>query len=47
MSSNLQLLQDLVAKKSVVEWFRGLFEQLFLEITDTGEKFTATHYGGN
>lgn len=45
MSQNLQYLQELVGKTAVVDWFRGLFKQVHLEITDTGEKFTIIHSG--
>jgi len=45
MSANQQHLQDLAQKKSAVEWFKGLFTQAHLEITDTGEKFTILHHG--
>lgn len=45
MSENLQHLQALAQKKSAVEWFKGLFKRVHLEITDTGEKFTILHHG--
>ena len=45
MSSNQAQLEQLTQKKSVVNWFNGLFTQLHLEITDTGEKFTILHHG--
>jgi hypothetical protein len=45
MSSNQEQLEQLKENKSVVEWFRGLFSQVHLEITDTGEKFTILHHG--
>ena len=45
MTENLQYLQELVQKPSAVEWFKGLFKQVHLEITDTGEKFTIVHNG--
>lgn len=45
MSENQQYLQELVQKKSAVDWFKGLFKQAHLEITDTGEKFTIIHHG--
>jgi hypothetical protein len=45
MSENLQHLQTLVERKSAVEWFKGLFSQAHLEVTDTGEKFTIRHHG--
>jgi hypothetical protein len=45
MSENQQQLHNLVQKKSAVEWFKGLFLQAHLEITDTGEKFTIIHHG--
>jgi len=45
MSANEQQLQDLAKKKSAIEWFKGLFTQVHLEITDTGEKFTLLHHG--
>jgi hypothetical protein len=45
MSSNQEQLEQLKENKSVVEWFRGLFSQAHLEITDTGEKFTIMHHG--
>ena len=45
MNSNQQQLEQLKENKSVVEWFKGLFSQIHLEITDTGEKFTILHHG--
>ncbi|MBE7435942.1 MAG: hypothetical protein HS100_18640 [Anaerolineales bacterium] len=45
MSSNQSLLEQLTKKKSVLDWFKGLFTQVHLEITDTGEKFTILHHG--
>lgn len=45
MSSNQTQLEQLTQKKSAVDWFNGLFTQLHLEITDTGEKFTILHHG--
>jgi hypothetical protein len=45
MSDNLRYLQELVQKKSAVDWFKGLFKQAHMEITDTGEKFTIIHRG--
>ena len=45
MSENQQLLQELVQKQSAVDWFKGLFKQANLEITDAGEKFTIVHRG--
>lgn len=45
MSSNQEYLAQLAQKSSAVEWFKGLFQQVHLEITDTGEKFTILHHG--
>lgn len=45
MSANQQQLEDLAKKKSAIEWFQGLFKEVHLEITDTGEKFTILHHG--
>jgi len=45
MSTNEQQLKDLAQKKSAMDWFKGLFTQVHLEITDTGEKFTILHHG--
>jgi hypothetical protein len=45
MSENFDQLRALAEKKSVVDWFGGLFKQAHLEITDTGEKFTLLHHG--
>ncbi len=45
MSSNQQYLEQLAQKKSAVSWFKGLFDRVHLEITDTGEKFTILHHG--
>ncbi len=45
MSTNQSLLEQLTRKKSVLDWFKGLFTQVHLEITDTGEKFTILHHG--
>lgn len=47
MSSNQQQLEQLKENKSAVEWFKGLFSQAHLEITDTGEKFTILHDGNH
>ena len=47
MSSNLLQLQELAQKSSAVEWFKGLFNQVHMEITDTGEKFTLVHHGNS
>lgn len=45
MSSNQQQLEQLKESKAAVEWFKGLFSRVHLEITDTGEKFTILHHG--
>ncbi len=45
MSSNRQQLEALAQKQSAVQWFKGLFHQVHLVITDTGEKFTIVHHG--
>ena len=45
MDENFEHLQALAQKKSAVDWFRGLFKQAHLEITDTGEKYTILHHG--
>ena len=45
MNSNYHQLEQLAQKKSVIEWFKGLFTQMHLEITDTGERFTILHHG--
>jgi hypothetical protein len=45
MSENLKLLQGLTQNKAAMEWFKGLFKQAHLELTDTGEKFTILHHG--
>lgn len=45
MSTNQMQLEQLAQKKSVVDWFKGLFTQVHLEVTDTGEKFTLLHHG--
>jgi hypothetical protein len=45
MTQNLDYLQELVKKPEAVNWFKGLFKQVHLEIADTGEKFTITHSG--
>ncbi len=47
MTDNLQYLQELVQKEAAVNWFKGLFKHVHLEITDTGEKFTIIHRGNN
>jgi hypothetical protein len=44
MDENLKYLQALAQKKSAVNWFKGLFKQAQLEVTDTGEKFTILHH---
>jgi len=45
MSMNQQQLEALARKQSAVDWFKGLFTQVHLEVTDTGEKFTILHHG--
>ncbi len=45
MSENLQLLKAIAEKPSAVAWFKGLFTQAHVEITDTGERFTIRHHG--
>jgi len=45
MSTNQQQLQELAQKRAAVDWFKGLFNQVHLEVTDTGEKFTLLHHG--
>lgn len=45
MSENLRLLQGVVERPSAVAWFKGLFTQAHIEITNTGEKFTILHHG--
>ena len=42
MSENLARLQGLAQQPAAIEWFRGLFRCVHLEITDTGERFTAS-----
>lgn len=45
MSENLKYLQGLTQNKAALAWFKGLFKQAHLELTDTGEKFTILHHG--
>lgn len=45
MSKNLKLLKDLAQQRSAVDWFKGLFKEAHLEVTDTGEKYTLQHQG--
>ncbi len=45
MSENLQLLKAVTEKPSAVAWFKGLFTQAHVEITDTSERFTILHHG--
>ena len=45
MSENLQLLKAVAEKPSAVAWFKGLFTQAHVEITDTSERFTILHHG--
>lgn len=45
MSQNAEQLQALATLPSAVNWFKGLFEKMHLEIHDTGEKFTIHHRG--
>ena len=45
MSENLQQLQELAQQPSAVEWFKGLFRRVHMEIRDTGEHFTILHHG--
>jgi hypothetical protein len=45
MSKNLQLLKAVAEKPSAVAWFKGLFTQAHVEITDTSERFTILHHG--
>ncbi len=45
MTENLQLLKAVTEKPSAVAWFKGLFTQAHIELTDTGERFTVIHHG--
>jgi hypothetical protein len=45
MSDNLQQLQALTQKRSAVEWFKGLFSRVHVEVTDQKERFTVVHKG--
>jgi hypothetical protein len=45
MSDNLQQLQALTQKRSAVEWFKGLFSRVHVEVTDQKERFTMVHRG--
>jgi hypothetical protein len=45
MSTNLQSLQEVGTRPSAIAWFRGLFDRLHVEMTDTGEKFSIIHTG--
>ena len=45
MSKNLSILKDLAQKRAAADWFKGLFKQAHLEVTDTGEKFTISLQG--
>ena len=45
MSENLQRLQALAHQPAAVEWFKGLFNRVHVEITDTGERFTIVRRG--
>jgi hypothetical protein len=45
MGENLKLLQGLTQNRAAVNWFKGLFRQAHLELTDTGETFTILHHG--
>jgi hypothetical protein len=47
MSTNQQRLQELAQKRAAVDWFKGLFNQVHLEVIDTGEKFTLLHHGNS
>ena len=40
MSDNYRYLQELLQKKSVVDWFKELFKLVHIQVTDTDEKFT-------
>jgi hypothetical protein len=45
MSEMLQQLESLTQRKSAVEWFRGLFSRVHVEVTDREERFTLVHSG--
>src|SRR6266849_3829639 len=45
MSEMLQQLESLTQRKSAVEWFRGLFSRVHVEVTDRDERFTLVHSG--
>ena len=45
MSDNLQQLQALTQTRSAVEWFKGLFSRVHVEVTDQKERFTVVHKG--
>lgn len=40
MSKNREQLQALATRPSAVQWFRGLFERVHVQLTDTGETYT-------
>jgi hypothetical protein len=45
MSENRRQLEQLAATPAAVEWFRGLFERVHVQMTDTGESFTVLLQG--
>ena len=45
MTENQQLLESLTNRPAAVEWFRGLFHTVHLQLTDTNETFTVVHHG--
>jgi len=46
VSANSEKLAELIAIPSAIEWFRGLFNRIHVEMTDSGERYTVVHTGG-
>jgi hypothetical protein len=45
MSHTSQQLEKLITTPSAIAWFRGLFNRIHIEMTDSGERYTIVHAG--
>lgn len=45
MSHTSQQLEKLITTSSAIAWFRGLFNRIHLQMTDSGERYTIVHTG--
>jgi hypothetical protein len=45
MTENGQGLTTIISSPAAIKWFRGVFDRIHIEMTDTGERFTVLHHG--